>query len=349
MSFLEESIFKNEEVLSPEYLPDLLPHREDEIKQLARNLSPVAQGRRAQNTFLFGAPGIGKTATVKFIFREFEDYSTKAKTIYINCWDYKTAHAVFSKIALELQVFVQRRGTSKDEVLERLIEVSKKKNKGLVVCLDEVEQLQQEALYDLLRINQYIKNPVGIVFISNDPHVFVEMDPRIRSSLNVEEIEFKPYNLEEMKDILKERAAYAFNSFEQGIVLIAANHAVKNGGDVRIGLECLLKAGREAERDGSDKVGVTHIKKILPTVKPIKPKILEEKVSEVEKIILKIVKEKRKLFSDELYEFYCKEVKEPLTRRAFRNYVKHLGKVNLIKIVPRKRGTRGKKTVILRV
>lgn len=97
-SFQESSIFKNEEILSPNHLPELLPHRENQIKLLANNLLPASKGRKTQNVFIYGFPGTGKTASIKYVFREFKDYSG-IKTVYINCWDYKTATAVLSKIA----------------------------------------------------------------------------------------------------------------------------------------------------------------------------------------------------------------------------------------------------------
>jgi len=346
----EREIFKNEEALLTGYLPELLPHREDKIKQLANNILPASKGRKPQNTFLFGLPGIGKTATTKFVFREFENYSG-IKTFYINCWDYKSAHSILSKIVIEFGTFVQRRGISKDEILEKLVECCKKTNEGFIICLDEVDQLvfrEEEALYDLLRINQYIENPVGLVFISNNPYVFADVDQRIKSSLGIEEIEFKPYSLEEMKNILKERAKLAFFSVEDGVIMLCANHAVQHGGDVRVGLECLLKAGRAAERKNSRELKVEHVKEILSTVKPAKPEILKERINEDEKIILDILEEKRKLFSGELYKEYCKRVEIPVSERSFRNFVNHLAKINLVKIWKRKRGIKGKTRVISR-
>jgi len=345
---IESKIFKNEEVLSPEYLPEILPHREQQVNHLAENLLPAAQKRIPQNTFIFGPPGTGKTATVKFVFREFENYSG-LKTVYINCWDYKTIVAILSKISLELGGFVQRRGMSKDEILERTIEVCNKLDKGLIICLDEVDQLifhDKSALYDLLRLNQYVKIPVGLVFISNNPFVFVNTDPRARSSLNIEEMEFKPYSLLEMKDILEERAKLAFFSFESAVILLAANHAVQSGGDVRIGLECLLKAGKFAEKEGSNKLSVSHIKAILPTVKQIKPEILKERLNLDEKIILQIVEEKKKIFTDELYEIYCKRIEFPVSERRFRDFLNHLKEIGLLKISSRKRGVIGRKRVV---
>jgi cell division control protein 6 len=351
MGLLESRIFKNEDILSPEYLPELLPHREQQVKQLANNLELAAKGRRPQNTFLFGSPGIGKTASLKFVFRQFEQEYSNVKTIYINCWDYKTANAVLGRIAEELKAFVSRRGVGKDEILEKIVESCKKMKKGMVICLDEVDQLifnEQEVLYDLLRINQYIENPVGLVFISNNPHVFAKVEPRIKSSLNVEDVEFKAYSMEEMKDILQERAKLAFISFEPAVILLAANHAVMNGGDVRVGLECLMKAGRVAEQ-GSSKVKVEHMKKILSSVKATKPEILKERINEDEKIILEIVNEYRVLNSGELYEAYSKGVEVPVSERRFRDFVNHLADVGLVKVRERKRGMIGKTRVISKV
>jgi cell division control protein 6 len=334
MTIPEESkVFKDEEVLSAEYLPDLLSHRENQIKQLADNLSPAARGKRPQNTFLFGVPGIGKTHVAKFVFREFEEFSERVKTIYINCWDYNTAISILSKIVIDLGVPIQRRGWAKDEILNKLTETLKKINKSLVVCLDEIDQLKEEGvLYDLLRINQYVKNPVGLIFISNDPWIFAEMEPRIKSSLAVEEIEFKPYTIQEMKDILQERIKHALHAgVENAALLLMANHGVKKGGDVRIGLECLLKAGRQAEKENSTRIKVEHVRKILPNEKA-KPRILKERISDVEKTILKILEKVEKLQSGKLYEKYCKKVDRPLTQRMFRNYINHLAKIGLIKI-----------------
>lgn len=237
---------------------------------------------------------------------------------------------------------------SKDEIIEKLKEVCSKTRKSLIICLDEVDQIEKEALYDLLRINQYVDNPFGIVFISNNPLVFSEVEPRIRSSLSLEEIEFKAYSLEEMKNILQERAKLAFAAVEVGVVLLAANAAVQKGGDVRIGLDCLQKSGRIAEQENSDKVRVEHIKKIISQVKPVKPEILKEKINETEKIILEIVRERKNWLSGDLYQTYCERIKPPVSERLFRDFVNHLAEINLVKVRERKRGVKGRMRVISR-
>jgi cell division control protein 6 len=335
----EGGIFKNEEVLSPEYLPEFLPHRENQIHQLANNLLPAAKKRKPQNTFIYGSPGIGKTACVKFVFREFEKYSDKVKTVYVNCWDYKTVYSNFTKIANELGIFAPRRGWSKDEILEKIIEWLGRTKKSLIICFDEVDQLEEETIYDWLRINQYVKNPIGLVFVSNHKDVFIDKEPRIRSSLDVEEIEFKPYSLNEMIDILKERAKLAFIAFENAVIILAANHAVNKGGDVRVGLQCLFKAGRMAENEGVGKVKVEHVKRILRKVREVKPKLIEEKLSEIERTILNLVR-KRNYTSGELYKEVSKRGIK-ISERKFRDYLNNLAKRRLIKVKEKRLGIRG--------
>jgi cell division control protein 6 len=343
MMFSESKIFKNEEVLFPEYLPDFLPYRENQIKLISANLLPLLSGRKPQNTFIFGSPGIGKTHVTKFIFREIENLSERIKTIYINCWDYKTTTSILSKLAIELGAFVQRRGISKDEILDRLLEVLSKSNKNLIICLDEVDQLirnGQEVLYDILRINQYEKKFIGIVFISNDSHVFAKVEPRVSSSLNIENIEFKPYKLDEMKTILEDRAKNGLRKVEKGVIILCANQAVKKGGDVRIGLDCLLKSARNSETKGKEIVEVEDVKEILKEVKKVKPEILKEKIKPEEKTVLEIIKENDKISSGDLYEI-CKN-KYNFSDRFIRNMVKHLSEIKLIKIKEINEGIRGK-------
>lgn len=343
----ESKIFKNEELLFPEYLPDFLPHRENQIQVISKNLKPAMIGRKPQNTFVFGTPGIGKTHATKFVFKELENTSEKIKTVYINCWDYKTATALLSKIALEMGAFVQRRGVSKDEVLERLIESLNKSSKNLLLCLDEVDQLirnDQGALYDILRINQYGRKFLGLVFISNDSHVFANVEPRISSSLNMEELEFKSYTLEEMKDILENRAENALQKIENGVIILCANRAVKKGGDVRIGLDCLLKAARNSESSGKDIVTVDDVKEILKEVKKLKPEILKKKITKEEKLLLETIKQNEKIQSGELYEI-CKN-KYNFSERFARSMVEHLSELKLIKVKEITNGMRGKTRII---
>ena len=346
----ESIIFKDERVLNPEYLPELLPHREHQIERIARNLTPASRGKLPQNMFIVGIPGIGKTACIKFIFRKFEEFSDRVNTVYINTWNYNTSHAILAKLVLDLGSFVQRRGLSKDEVLERLIETLKKSNKSLVVCLDEVDQLvkkDEKALYDLLRLNQYVDNPIGLVMISNYRDIFINVEPRIKSSLSIEGVEFKSYSLQEMKDILMERCKHAFRSgvLQEGVIHICANHAVNKSGDVRVGLECLRRAARICEEEGSDKITVNHVKKVLKGVGPVKLNLMKENLEGVKKNIVELLSGEKQITSTELYRKYVKKFGK-MSRQAFRKHVKHLEDIGMLRVKMDRKETRGRKYFI---
>lgn len=332
-------VFKNEEILSPDYLPEELPFRETQIKQVAGNIEPAGKNKKGQNTFIFGAPGIGKTATVKFIFRNLEEEYPNVKTVYINCWDFNTSIAVLSKITTDMGTFVARRGFGKDEINQKFIEALSKTRGSLVVCLDEVDQLimkEPGALYDLLRVNQYTDRSVTLVMISNNPHILSRLESRVLSSLSSEDIEFKPYNIDEMKSILSKRAKEAFASFDSAAILLAANQAVQRGGDVRVGIQCLQKAGRLAEKKGEKKLTTACVKDAITEVKNPREQAVKKKLGEGEKLIVDIVNKSGSMSFTELYEKYAKSSENPVSVRMVQDYVKHLAQAKMVRLSERK-------------
>jgi len=264
------NVFKKEEVLYPEYLPLNLPHREGQIKLISENLSLLLKNSKPTNIFIYGPPGVGKTAVAKFILREFEQYSG-IKNIYINCWQYNTSFAILSEIGISIGAFVSRRGWAKDEIFSRIVQAMENNRLNLIIVLDEIDQLikkDSSILYDLLRIENYTKQKIGLIFISNDKYVFRNVEERIKSSLSLEEVEFKPYTFLEMKDIVEQRMKEAFIAYEDGVSALVAMKAAEKG-DVRIALEILLKAGRIAK----DKLRVEDVKKVIK--EEINPKMQE--------------------------------------------------------------------------
>ena len=348
----ESKIYKNEQALSTEFLPDFLPHRETQIQQLANNLNPAAKGRKPQNTFIVGPPGIGKTCVTKFVFRELQKFADeKVRTIFINTWDYNTGPSLLTKIVVELGYPLPRRGFSKDEIVEKLIEVLKKKNKGLIIGLDEIDQLVKKddsALYDLLRINQYVNTPVGLVMISNYSGIFATVEPRIKSSLDTEEIKFKGYSLQEMKDILNRRCKEAFRSgvVQEGVVLLCANHAVNRGGDVRVGLECLRKAAKICEEQGDDKLRVDHVKKILLSVRAVKVQIMQDRLEGVDKNIVELLKKIRKEVTLSQFEKEYNKSFDRLSYDGLRKHVDYLESVGLVKTRESRRKSQGRRCYV---
>lgn len=343
------AIFKDERFLYPEYIPEKLPFREAQIAEIANSLRPLLRNGRPQNLFLFGPSGTGKTVTAKYVLRELEEQTSKAKGIYINCFEFHTRNAVLNKLCIALGNPVPRRGLASDEIYNELICTLKAKGIMPIVVLDEADQLirdktSSQLLYDLLRTAELHSIHIGIVLISNIPDALVLLDDRVRSSLSAAMIEFKQYTPQQLKQILGERAKNAFfeDALEEDVINLAAAYAAKCNGDARIAINSLLVAGRIAEKECAKKLSVEHLRKAFEN---IKPRALEKALPHLdmhEKEILKIMCNREKVFSGELYKIYCSKVEQPITERSFREKLNRLAELKLLEVSDVTSGVRGR-------
>ena len=98
-----EPIFENKEVLRPSYTPHELPHRTDQINQMATILVSALRGDTPSNILIYGKTGTGKTASAKFVSQELESTSQKydvpCEVEYINCEVTDTQYRVLAQLA----------------------------------------------------------------------------------------------------------------------------------------------------------------------------------------------------------------------------------------------------------
>ena len=59
--FNDHKLFKEREVLRHDYLPEKLPHREDQIHVFGTTVAPVLRESRCSNIFIYRKTGTGKT------------------------------------------------------------------------------------------------------------------------------------------------------------------------------------------------------------------------------------------------------------------------------------------------
>ncbi len=121
-------IFENKEVLRPSYTPHKLPHREEQINNMATILVTALRGDTPSNILIYGKTGTGKTASAKFVSEELETTSQKyevpCEVEYINCEVTDTQYRVLAQLA------------------NKFIE----KNRGVIDDrLDEFEDLRERA------------------------------------------------------------------------------------------------------------------------------------------------------------------------------------------------------------
>jgi len=346
-------LLKDERFLYPEFVPERLPFRDSEIDALVFALQPVLQGKKPQNVFVCGKSGTGKTATVKFVLNELQQYSDRAKGLYINCFQLNTRHSILTQISNFLGEATPRRGIATDEAYSKLLEALKHANFFPVVVLDEADQLLHEKeasklFYDLLRVVEFGKGRFGLIFISNHADFVAMLDDRVKSSLAEQNISFEPYSPTQLKEILKQRAQYAFHSNSLGadVINVAAAHAAKMGGDARVAIESLLRAGRHAEKKNAEKVSVSHLRSIFSEVDSRALQKAITYLSDAEKSILSLVPANKAIASGDLFEAYKKSAKNPVTQRRFRSLVSNLEKMHLVETEEAVKKPRGRTRLI---
>jgi len=310
-----------EQYLDPDYVPEVLPHREGEVAEVFELLKPLVEGRRATNVFLCGPAGIGKTAVAKFVMREFSEQAVQG--IYINCWYHRTEVAVLTEALRQLSYPVPRKGRSVDELVGEFIQNIS--GERLVFVLDEVDALTDDGvLYVLSRTGL----PVGVVMVSNDPYAMRKFDQRVKSSLSPVTVEFERYSVGELFDILEERARLAFQDYDPMAVKVAARLSYKHGSDVRYGLNLLLRAGRLAGKMGQ-RLEVQHVKGVEVQEDPKKERRQGELEGEHRLVVEALKTLGGRALSPELFARYRK-IGGKGAERTFRKYVKELIELQLL-------------------
>ena len=258
----KKKIFKDESVLDINYVPEKPLFRENELKLIYLELSPLFDGIRATNLFIYGVTGSGKTMIMKYFLEKIVPQLGRSICYsYVNCREIKTEYKVLRTILSDLNVPFPKTGLSTSDAYEKLKEILKK---PVLVVLDEIDVLVKNAGDDLL-YNFSRNEKVTIVGISNDPTFIDLLDARTLSSLKRKEIVFKPYNATQLQEILRQRAVLAFNEgvLNDDVIPLCAAFAMNYYGDARKAVELLHLSGKIAVMEGSETVSADHVRKAI--------------------------------------------------------------------------------------
>ncbi|MDE4908914.1 ORC1-type DNA replication protein [Methanogenium marinum] len=255
----DESIFKDMEVFEFDFVPGQFDFRGTQEQELAFQIQPALRGGRPMNTICRGLPGTGKTTSIRKLFAEIEEHTKKIFPVHINCQIDNTKFAIFSQIFRRLSGHLPPgSGTSFKQVFDGVCQLLAKEDTVLLVCLDDANYLTYEreinnVLYTLLRAHEaYPGIKIGVITVISDMSVdLMQMiDARVVSVFQPTDIYFPPYDEDEIKEILLQRVKEGFypGVINDEMLALITEHTLK-GGDLRVGIDLLKRAGLNAEKD----------------------------------------------------------------------------------------------------
>jgi len=268
----EQGLFINREVMRPSYMPEILPHRGAEIRELASVMVPALRGETPSNVFIYGKTGTGKTAVAKHVGKELlkkgKETGMNVNFIYLNCEVVDTQYRLLQNIANHFihdwDDHVPFTGWPTDEVYSRVKSMMEKEGGVHIIVLDEVDKLKgDEALYNLSRVNSDLQNAkVSVIGISNDLKFTDFLDPRVKSSLGEENMIFPPYDAGQLQDILQNRVTEALKpeSIAGDVIPLCAAFAAQEHGDARRALDLLRVSAELAERGNAPLIEAKHVR-----------------------------------------------------------------------------------------
>ena len=271
----QDSLFIDRKAFEHAFEPSNLPHREQEVDALVRNLVDALNGHIPSNMLLYGMPGSGKTVVTRFVLSQLlekgKEMGHPVQTYEINCRNVDTKYRVVQTLASQLKqrgdYLIPFTGWPTDRVLETLIERMDRAGGVHILVLDEIDNLVAKAgsdlLYSLTNMNTLLRNArCCIIGISNDLNFTQELDPRVSSRLSQEDVVFHPYGAQEIQDILQERVKMGLknNSLEVGVIPLCSALAAQEHGDARRALDLLRISVQKAEQRAQNKVDPKHVR-----------------------------------------------------------------------------------------
>ncbi|AEB94356.1 MAG: ORC1-type DNA replication protein [Metallosphaera sp.] len=370
------TIFKRQEVLTPEHIPSRLPHREEKIKELTVIFRELTNDPSSTSirVVVSGPTGTGKTVTTKTFGNLFKsklkERGTKIEYIHINCHRQRTLYLLTMELASNLKLPIPVRGLSAQESFRIIHDYLAKRNIHVILTLDEFDYLintsPHEDIYFLVRLYDELSSTtrhMSYIFIMRDEQNVSTLDRSIKDHMMRNIVKFEPYKVRELKDILTDRVSEAFqpNVVPEETVDYISNvygHDKGGSGNARLAIEVLEMAGKIAEIKNSPVVLMDYAKEANSRINAEAGEILEE-ISYLELHPLLILKALINLYNrlktssiqigrlEKEYRDLCQELgEEPRRHTQVYEYVKRMKLMGILETQQSGRGMRGRTTLI---
>jgi len=374
--FKASSVFKDKSKLSPDYIPNNLPHRENKIKEMGLAFREIVTnpGKVSIRLVIAGRTGTGKTAVAKVFGMKFTEIAKsrgiRVEYIHLNCHRDRTLYLLISEAAMQLKLPLPYRGLSSHEILKAIHEYLERRNAYLIMTLDEFDYFLDTApiddIYFLVRIYDelpFLTPRINYIFIVRELSKIRSLDPVIRDHIARQIIEFPPYNSNELYDILQDRVKIAFNEnsvMEEVIRYISDTHGYDKGGtgNARAAIETLELAGEIADKYGSPIVTLEYAKEANSRLNPHITEVIDNiRYLELHpllilKAVISILKRKNTEYAtmgevEEEYNRICEELGENARRHTqVYEYVRRMKQMGILNSMQSGKGLRGRTTLI---
>ena len=265
------TIFKTKRPFDEDFRPDEILERNEEIEAYGAALQDILDGFGPPNVFVYGQTGVGKTATthkiLELLTADCEAAGIDLTVFTLNCNKRDTTYKVISKLANDLHPDREfKQGTHPDTLWSVIYDHLDEIGGDVSVVLDEIDKLGEDEslLYEFPRANsmgELDETRVGIIGISNNFKFRESLSQRVKSTLTEKEIEFKPYDANQMRSILNYYADLTFYDgvLSNDVVPLCAALTAQDTGDARMGLDLLETAGDIARHEESETVLEEHV------------------------------------------------------------------------------------------
>lgn len=317
------------------YIPSKIINRTKEIEELTFYLSNFfSDNPSLNNLFIYGLSGTGKSLVTNVVLDKMQEQHNeskrnfKLKIIKIKGTNTKTKYDVIRQIYSELISKTVPR--DKHLCYEKILDYLNSKNIALYIFIDEVHEMKEinDIIYFISRINEDLRFrenkslskqeflAVGYIVISNDANLKRKLKDNTRSALYSDDLIFKRYDIEEIKQILLgriEEGAINSNALDEVCLDKICAYSIQDGGDARYALLLLKTCCIMAEKQGLEKI----IERIVNEANTyLRNNLLKEIILDMNAMYKEVLYyvyleglENKRMTTGDIYNRYCVNIK----------------------------------------
>lgn len=359
---LSSSVIKNIKSLDFDYVPDDLPHREEQLRFLAQMFKPLLS-KIPQNVIIKGPVGTGKTVIAKKFCTSLVSIARRqglvVEYVHINCRKRSTDAMALLGVLNHFDSRFPDRGFSVQEMIEVLRKQLQKRDAHLLIVLDEADALLKKSgsnlVYALTRFSDESsrdKTPISLLLISQKD-ILPMLDSSALSTFKRSNVlSLNKYTRNELFDIIEQRVDLSFhkNTVVTDCVELISDIAAE-WGDARFAIELLWKSGIAADHQHVQRVIPEHVRAAKAETYSI---VTESKLLNLERhhlLTLQAIAKRLKVDgtayvktgdAEKTYAITCEEYDEkPRSHTMFWNYLKDIESSGFINIKPSGKGQLG--------